>query len=68
MCTIHPQSVLLGMTSVRVEVNAMPASGLIFLGLVIRAAFGIVVVAALVWLFLKLGHLADAYTKKLQSK
>ena len=52
----------------RVEVNAMPASGLIFLGLVIRAAFGIVVVAALVWLFLKLGHLADAYTKKLQSK
>ncbi|HUK50821.1 MAG TPA: hypothetical protein VLV18_07275 [Terriglobales bacterium] len=46
----------------------MPASGLIFLGLVIRAALGIVVVAALVWLVFKLGHLADAYTKKLETK
>jgi len=56
------------MTTVRVEVNAMPALGLIFLGLVIRAALGIAIVVALVWLMFKLGRLADAYTNKLQSK
>jgi len=46
----------------------MPALGLILIGLVIRAALGIAIVAALVWLVFKLGHLADAYTKKLETK
>ena len=52
----------------RAEVNVMPAAGLIFLALVIRAALGVTVVVALVWLVLKLGRLADAYTHKLQNK
>ena len=57
------------MIPVHVEVNAMAALvGLVFLGLVVRAALGIAVVIALVWLVLKLGRLADAYTHKLQSK
>jgi flagellar biogenesis protein FliO len=55
------------MITVRVEVNAMPA-GLVFLALVIRAALGVAIVVALVWLVLKLGRLADAYTHKLQNK
>jgi len=53
---------------VRVEVNAMVAAGLIFLGLVIRAVLGTVVMIALVYLLFKLGKLAEAYTKKLQPK
>jgi flagellar biogenesis protein FliO len=64
----HPQSVLFGVITVRVDVGAMVALGLVFLALVIRAALGIVVVVALAWLVLKLGRLADAYTKKLQTK
>jgi hypothetical protein len=56
------------MIRVHVEVNAMPAAGLIFLALIIRAALGVTVVVALVWLILKLGRLADAYTHKLQNK
>jgi len=51
----------------RVVVKAMPALGLLFLELIIRSAFGVVVVVALVWLALKLGRLADAYTTKLQA-
>jgi hypothetical protein len=43
-------------------------SGLIFLGLGIRAVLGAAVVVALVWLFFKLGKLAEAYTRKLQPK
>jgi hypothetical protein len=50
------------------DVNAMVSAGLIFLGLVIRTILGAVVVVALVWLFFKLGKLAEAYTKKLQPK
>jgi hypothetical protein len=53
---------------VLVEVNAMVATGLIFLGLLIRTVFGAAIVVALVWLFFKLGKLAEAYTKKLQPK
>jgi len=64
----HPQSVLLGVITVRVDVSAMATLGLVFLALATRAALGIVVVVALVWLVLKLGRLADAYTKKLQTK
>jgi hypothetical protein len=67
-CTNHPQRVLFRGTIVRVEVNAMVAAGLIFLGLVIRAVLGTVVVVALVYLLFKLGKLAEAYTKKLQPK
>jgi len=63
----HPQSVLFGVMNVRFDVNAMPGLGLVLLALIIRAALGIVVVVALVWLALKLGRLADAYTKKLQA-
>ena len=48
------------------EVIAMVLAGLIFLGLVIRTILGAVIVVALVWLFFKLGKLAEAYTKKLQ--
>jgi len=50
------------------EVNAMVSAGLIFLGLLIRTVLGATVVVALVWLFFKLGKLAEAYTKKLQPK
>ncbi|HUK27628.1 MAG TPA: hypothetical protein VLV31_04325 [Candidatus Acidoferrales bacterium] len=63
----HPQSVLFGVMTVRFDVKAMPGLGLVLLALIIRAALGIVVVVALVWLALKLGRLADAYTKKLQA-
>ena len=50
------------------EVNAMVPVGLISLDLVIRTILGAAVVVALVWLFFKLGKLAEAYTKKLQPK
>jgi len=63
----HPQSVLFGLTTMRIVVKAMPALGLLFLALIIRSVFGVVIVVALVWLALKLGRLADAYTKKLQA-
>jgi len=53
---------------VRVEVNAMVAAGLMFLGLVIRTVLGAAVVVAMIWLFFKLGKLAEAYTKRLQRK
>jgi hypothetical protein len=42
--------------------------GLLFLGLVIRTVLGAAVVIAVVWLLFKLSKLADAYTRKLQSK
>ena len=42
--------------------------GLLFLGLVVRTILGTAIVVALVWLSFKLAKLADAYTKKLQSK
>jgi hypothetical protein len=47
-------------------VNAIVPVGLVFLGLVIRTVFGAAIVIALLWLFFKLGKLAEAYTKKLQ--
>ena len=50
------------------EVNVMAHVGLLFLGLVIRTILGTAIVVALVWLFFKVAKLADAYTKKLQSK
>jgi len=42
--------------------------GLLFLGLVVRTILGTAIVVALVWLCFKFAKLADAYTKKLQSK
>ena len=53
---------------VAAEVNVMVPVGLLFLGLVIRAILGAVVVVAVVWLLFKLAKVADAYAKKLQSK
>jgi len=53
---------------VAAEVNVMVPVGLLFLGLVIRAILGAVLVVAVVWLLFKLAKVADAYAKKLQSK
>ena len=46
---------------------ALPV-GLLFIGLVFRTILGVAIVGGLVFLFWKLGKLADAYTKKLQTK
>jgi hypothetical protein len=53
---------------VAAEVKAMVPVGLLFLGLVVRTILGAAIVVAVVWLLFKLAKLADAYTKKLQSK
>ncbi len=42
--------------------------GLLFVGLIIRTALAIVVLALVVWLALKLGKLADAYTDRIRAK
>ncbi len=42
--------------------------GLLFTGLIIRAVLAIVVLAVFVWLALKLGKLADAYTDRIRAK
>lgn len=42
--------------------------GLLFTGLVLRTILGAVLVAAVVFLFWKLGRLADAYTDKIKAK
>lgn len=42
--------------------------GLVLAGLVIRTTLAAAIVVAIVWLFLKLGGLAEAYTKKLKAK
>ena len=47
---------------------AHPFIGLLFIGLIIRTVLAVVVIAAVVWLVLKLGKLADAYTEKLRAK
>ena len=47
---------------------AHPVIGLLFTGLIIRTVIAVVVIAALVWLVLKLGKVADAYTEKLRTK
>lgn len=44
------------------------ATGLLFLGLIIRTVLAVVVLAVFVWLALKLGKLADAYTDRIRSK
>lgn len=45
-----------------------PVLGLLFIGLIIRTAIAAVVIVAILWLVLKLGRLADAYTQKLKAK
>jgi hypothetical protein len=47
---------------------AHPVIGLLFIGLIIRTVIAVVVVAAVLWLVLKLGKVADAYTEKLRTK
>jgi hypothetical protein len=47
---------------------AHPLMGLLFIGLIIRTVIAAVVIGAVLWLVLKLGRLADAYTEKLKRK
>ena len=47
---------------------AHPVVGLLFIGLIIRTVIAVVVIAAVLWLVLKLGKVADAYTEKLRTK
>jgi len=47
---------------------AHPLIGLLFIGLIVRTVIAAVVIVALLWLVLKLGRLADAYTDKLRTK
>jgi uncharacterized protein HemY len=47
---------------------AHPLVGLLFIGLIIRTVLAVVVITAVVWLVIKLGRLADAYTEKLKAK
>jgi hypothetical protein len=51
------------------EVSKMPVPvGLLFIGMLFRTILGAVVVAALVFLFWKIGRLADAYADKIKAK
>ena len=45
-----------------------PILGLMFVGLIIRTLIAAVIIIAILWLVLKLGRLADAYTQKLRAK
>ncbi len=42
--------------------------GLLLIGLMIRTILAIVVLVVFVWLALKLGKLADAYTERIRDK
>jgi len=42
--------------------------GLLFTGLILRTVLGAVVVVAAMWLFWKIGKLADAYAEKIKAK
>jgi len=49
------------------EVSKMPVPvGLLFAGLILRTILGVAFVAALVFLFWKIGKVADAYTEKIK--
>lgn len=43
-------------------------TGFLFAGLIVRTVLAVVVLAVFVWLALKLGKLADAYTNKIRTK
>ncbi len=47
---------------------AQPILGLLFIGLIIRTLIAVVIIVAALWLIIKLGKLADAYTEKLRTK
>lgn len=47
---------------------AHPLIGLLFVGLIIRTVLAVVVIAAALWLVVKLGKVADAYAEKLRTK
>ena len=65
---IHPQGVLFRTPRSVREVNEMPAAGaLVLLGVIIRTALAVPIVVALVFVFWKIGKLADAYAKKLKA-
>jgi hypothetical protein len=65
---IHPQGVLSRTPRAVHEVNEMPAAGaLVLLGAIIRTALAVPIVVALVFVFWKIGKLADAYAKKLKA-
>ena len=42
--------------------------GLLFIGLILRTILAAVVVVAVLWLFWKIGKLADAYAEKIKAK
>jgi uncharacterized membrane protein len=41
--------------------------GLLFIGLLIRTVFAVVIVAVVIWLLLKVGRMMDAYTEKIKA-
>jgi hypothetical protein len=43
-----------------------PILGLMFVGLIVRTLIAAAIIVAILWLVLKLGRLADAYTAKLR--
>jgi hypothetical protein len=45
---------------------AHPFLGLLFIGFIIKTVLAAAIIVALIWLILKLGKLADTYTKKLK--
>ena len=45
-----------------------PFIGLLFTGLIVKTVLAVAIIAAFIWLILKLGKLADAYTEKLRAK
>jgi len=66
---IHPQFLISQRGSKAAEVNSMAVpTGLLFIGLVIRAVLGALVVVGVVFLCWKLGKLAEAYTDKIKAK
>ena len=65
---IHPQGVLSRTPRAVREVNEMPVAGaLVLLGVIIRTVLAVPIVVALVFVFWKIGKLADAYAKKLKA-
>ncbi len=47
---------------------AQPIIGLLFIGLIIRTLIAVVIIVAALWLIIKLGKLADAYTERLRTR
>ena len=45
-----------------------PLLGLLFAGLIIRTVLAAAIIIAIIWLVIKLGRVADAYTEKISTK